>query len=200
MQVWRLTLDGHAHRVEASSGVSRRVRWSVDDELVAEKKSADGKVRLEAPIGQVEVRFSGTGAPRRATYVGGGEQVDLVPDPGPAADHEDRVRAHPHRYAAIATLTGFAKVVVPIVLATLLARFAFSLPWPDWHLPTPDLPSVPSLPLPSIPLPDWSLPGWVRWTLDKATYVWPVVLAFVLARAEINRRRQQDERRDELEG
>ena len=41
--------------------------------------------------------------------------------------------------------------------------------------------------------PDWSLPGWVREVLDKAKYVVPVIIAFVLARAEIRRRRTQDE-------
>jgi hypothetical protein len=40
-----------------------------------------------------------------------------------------------------------------------------------------------------------SLPGWVAWTLDHARFVWPVVLALVLARSEITRRRKQDELR-----
>ena len=57
---------------------------------------------------------------------------------------------------------------------------------PDFYLPLfgelPDLPDV-------------SVPGWVEAVLDKVKYVWPVVLAFVLARAEINRRRKQDELR-----
>lgn len=44
-------------------------------------------------------------------------------------------------------------------------------------------------------LPDWSLPGWVREVLDVLTFVFPVVLAFVLARAEVKRRRKQDELR-----
>lgn len=57
---------------------------------------------------------------------------------------------------------------------------------------TPDLPD---LPWPDIPWPDLRLPDWVRWLLDEAKYVWPVVLAYVLARAEINRRRKQDELR-----
>lgn len=35
----------------------------------------------------------------------------------------------------------------------------------------------------------------MRDVLDKAKYVWPIVLAYVLARAEINRRREQDELR-----
>ncbi|MDP2774358.1 MAG: hypothetical protein Q8O61_12470 [Nocardioides sp.] len=34
--------------------------------------------------------------------------------------------------------------------------------------------------------------------LDKAKYVWPIVLAYVLAKAEINRRRKQDALRAEL--
>ena len=39
------------------------------------------------------------------------------------------------------------------------------------------------------------LPDWVRWLLDKVKYVWPIAVAYVLARAEINRRRKQDELR-----
>ena len=50
-----------------------------------------------------------------------------------------------------------------------------------------------AIPLPD--LPDWQLPDWLRWLLDKLKYIWPIVLAYVLARAEIKRRRQQDERR-----
>lgn len=37
------------------------------------------------------------------------------------------------------------------------------------------------------------MPEWLVWLLDKAKYVWPVVLAYVLARREIRRRRQQDQ-------
>lgn len=39
------------------------------------------------------------------------------------------------------------------------------------------------------------LPAWVRELLDKAKYVVPVVVAFVLARGEVRRRRAQDERK-----
>lgn len=203
VQVWRLTDDGRDHRVEADPGMSRRIRWYVDDELVAERKAMEDRVRLSSPAGELEVRFSGLGAPRRATlgtFPGG---TDLVPDPGSKADaYEQRVREHPTRYAVIATVGGVARVVVPILLAVLAARFALSLDLPRPNLPLPDLPSIPApdlptIPWPSIPWPDWSLPGWVGEVLDKAKYVWPVVLAFVLARAEIRRRKQQDERRQE---
>lgn len=212
-QVWRLSAGGHTHRVEADPGFVRRVRWYVDDELVAEKRATEDKVRLTSEAGRVELRFGALGGPRRATLLGGDPGdglplgldlgVDLVPDPdSAAARHEDRLRAHPHRYAALQTTGGVAKVVVPIVLATLLARFAFSLPWPSW---SPDLPDLPDLPRPDLPwdpdlpdLPNWSLPGWVRWVLEHAKYVWPVVLAFVLARAEVDRRRRQDAKREQL--
>ncbi|HYF72815.1 MAG TPA: hypothetical protein VD864_08330, partial [Nocardioides sp.] len=149
---------------------------------------------------RVELRFGALGGRRRATLDAGDLDLDLEPDPGsPAERYEDRLRAHPTRYAALQTAGGVAKVVVPIVLAGLLARFAFSLPWPSWSpdLPRPDLPWDPDLP----DLPSWSLPGWVRWVrwvLEHATYVWPVVLALVLAKAEIDRRRRQDDRRAQL--
>ena len=203
-QVWRLSVDGREHRVEADPGTSRRLRWYVDDELVAEKKSMDEKVKIESTAGRLQVRFSTLGAPRRATLADDADGHDLVPDPGSAAArYEDKVRAHPERYALLQTVGGVGKVVVPIVLASLLARFVFSLPISLPSIPSPDLPSLPrpdlpSLPLPDLPLPDlqaWSAPGWVEQVLDVAHYVWPVVLAFVLARAEIRRRRRQDEKR-----
>jgi hypothetical protein len=200
-QVWRLTSDGHAHRVEADDGLQRRVRWYVDDTLATEAKSIDDKLKLESEVGRLEVRFSALGAPRRATLLDPG--IDLVPDPGSkAARHEEAVRAHPQRYALIQTATGVAKVVVPIILTVVLARLAFSIPIDLPSLPLPDLPSIPtpdlpSLPLPDLPdLPDWTVPGWLERVLDVAHYVWPVVLAYVLARAEIKRRRRQDDKRE----
>ena len=47
----------------------------------------------------------------------------------------------------------------------------------------PDLPDLPAL------------PGWLVWLLDNAHYVVPVVVALVLARRGISRRRAQDARR-----
>lgn len=214
LQAWQLSVAGRTHRVEVRGSVSRRIQWWVDGELVLDKKSADDKPRLNAEdrseLGTLTLRFSGLGKPRRATVVPPGELmggIDLDPEPGsPAAAYEDRVRAHPRRYAAIQTATGVATVVVPILVTLLLARLAFSIswPWPDWDLPRiplPDLPDLPDIPWPSIPwpdLPDLSLPGWVREALDKAKYVWPIVLAYVLAKSEINRRRKQDALRAEL--
>jgi hypothetical protein len=90
-------------------------------------------------------------------------------------------------------------VVVPILLIWLLARVALpAIPWPDVSLPRipwPDLPSIPwpDVSLPSLPLPD--LPELPQWLKDTAKLVGPVLVAFVLARGELRRRRQQDERK-----
>ncbi len=89
-------------------------------------------------------------------------------------------------------------MLLPLLLVGLMVRIPWpdiSIPWPDW-----DLPSIPwpNIPWPSIPWPDWDLPelpAWLRALLEKAKYVWPVVLAFGLAHAEVKRRRRQDERR-----
>lgn len=225
VQAWDLTVDGAAHRVEVRGGVRRHVTWTVDGALVGQKTSMDDRIVVRAgdgldgpddssrrDRGAVGVRFTGLGAPRRATLFPAGEEIDikamtgvggrdLAPEPGSkAAVHEDRVRAHPTRYTLLQTAGGVAAVVVPILLATLLARWTFSLdlpdiPWPDLpSLPSPDLPSIP-WPDVSIPWPDWSVPGWVERAAGYLKFVWPVVLAFVLARAEIRRRRQQDEAR-----
>lgn len=221
-QRWELTLDGHRHRVEAVGRLSRRLAWYVDDELVAEAKSSSEKVRLtpeaRPELGVVAVRFSELGKPRRATVfepdpsgttdpsamaltgLGG---LDLEPEPGsPAARHEDRVRADPRRYALLAAGVGVARVLLPLLLAALVARLALTIPFPDIDLPDiswPDvnLPSIPwpDIDLPSIPWPDWSLPGWLVWVLDNLHFVWPVIVAVVLARGEISRRRKQDELR-----
>jgi hypothetical protein len=39
------------------------------------------------------------------------------------------------------------------------------------------------------------MPGWLAWLLDKVQYIGALLLAYVLARGEIRRRRQQDELR-----
>lgn len=219
-QVWELTHEGRRHRVVAHGSVTHRVRWWVDDALVATRSTMDDTVRVTPEDGDgvgstLVVRFSALGSPRTATLHDAGADlrsltglggVDLVPEPGSrAAAHEERVLAHPTRFAVVATLGGVAKVVVPIVLSLLVVRFAVSLPWPSvpWpsidlpSIPWPDLPSVPWPDLPDVPVPDVSVPGWVEWALEHVKYVWPVVLAFVLARAEVKRRRQQAERRRE---
>lgn len=210
-QVWQSTIEGRIHRLEAHGDISRVLTWSVDGEQVAHRKSMDDKVTLKASgaayDGSLQVRFSALGRPRRATVLpheGLGELgiggTDLAPEPGSrAALHHDKLLANPGRYTLIATLGGVAKVVVPIVLVALLARIAVNIPWPDLpDIPFPDLPSIPwpdlpNIPWPDIDLPDVSLPGWLAWILDNVHYVWPVVLAFVLARSEIKRRRAQAE-------
>ena len=88
------------------------------------------------------------------------------------------------------------KVVVPLLLGMLAVRFVVNLPWPSWDVPWPQI-SLPTIPWPHIPwpridLPDWQAPAWLSWALDHVRYVWPIVVAVVLARGEISRRRKQD--------
>lgn len=222
---WSLTVDGRHHRVEVRGSLTRTVEWYVDDEVVATKKSSDDNLALESD--QVEgravgLKFGALGRAKRVTLYEtedelpssarallGSGGIDLVPEPGsPAALREQRIREHPWRHAALATAGGVAKVVVPILLGLVAVRFAIDLPWPDWSIPWPDvdLPTIPwpdipwpDIPWPSIDLPDWQLPGWVSWLLDKLKYLWPIVLAAVLAKGEIDRRRKQDALRAELD-
>jgi hypothetical protein len=49
-----------------------------------------------------------------------------------------------------------------------------------------------SVPWPDVDLPDWQVPDWVGRLIDRVKYVWPVALAWVLARWEIKRRREQE--------
>ncbi len=178
--------------------------------MVQSKKSSDDRLQLAHDNLALDVRFSALGKGRRVTLheAGDGDDaktraalglggVDLVPAAGsPAAQREQWIRDHPRLHTLRATLGGVAGIVVPLLLFWLLARFAFSIDLPD--LPLPDLPDInlPDIPLPDVNWPDWSLPGWVREVRDVLKFVFPVVLAFVLARAEIRRRRTQDELRD----
>lgn len=214
--MWTGVVDGHEQRVEVTGSVSRRVVWTIDGEVVLDKKTMDDKARLDGgDHGRLLVIHSGLGAPRRATVFPPGEGalsiagvggVDLTPEPGSKAAHyERRVIEHPRRHTLLATLGGVGSVVVPIVVAALLARVAVQLPWPSIDLPDlplPDLPSLPRPDLPSLPLPDLpdvTVPEWLRRVLDYAKYVWPVVLAYVIARSEIARRRKQAERLEQPE-
>lgn len=229
-QRFSLRRNGHDHLVEITSHFARSVTWLIDGETVATKSSHEDHLRLEAPEGQDHLGVIGVwfpalfGAVRRVTLFEGTDEVsaveqsvvsvggiDLEPEPGsPAALREAKIRAHPTRFAIIATLLAVAKVALPLLVGLLGFRLVMQIDWPewnllpDWTLPDWNLPDW-DLPWPTIPWPDWSfpavsLPVWMREVLDKAKYVWPVVLAYVLARGEIRRRRHQDQlRRDELE-
>ena len=226
-QRWDLTVHGHSHRVQVQGSVLRTIRWHVDDELVATRRSTSENVSLEAEtdIGStIEMQFDVLGHAKRATLyetsdtaperVGGAVGIegiggiDLDPEPGsPAARREQRIREHPWRHATIATVGGVAKVVVPVLLGILVVRFAINLPWAHWNIPLPDikLPSIswPHVPWPEIPWPDvdppnWRLPAWIRWVAKTTSYGWPVLLAALLAKLEVDRRREQDALKAEL--
>ena len=118
-----------------------------------------------------------------------------------AARYEDKVRAHPDRYAAIQTVGGVAQGRRADRADDAAGPLRLSRCRASWH-PVPDLPSPAHAPTcRRIPLPRPARREPARLgragSSTNSHYVWPVVLAFVLARAEIRRRRQQDEKRDQ---
>ncbi|MEU6137726.1 hypothetical protein [Nocardioides sp. NPDC047086] len=218
VQIWSRAISGHTHHLEVTGDIVRRFVWTVDAEEVLTKKTADDRARLESKDhGSLLVIHSALGTPRRATYFEPGEDLagmagigglDLTPEPGSrAAAYERRVIDHPKRYALIETLGGAAGVLGGIVVAAVVAWIVarVSLPNIDIPLPNvPDLPDLPDLPLPDLPsipwpsipwpdLPDVQVPEWVKWVANHLKYIWPVILAFVLAQGEIKRRRKHAE-------
>lgn len=217
IQLWEGEVGGHQHLVELYGPTIRRIVWVVDGVDVARKTTVSEKVTLDGgEHGRLVVRMSFLGSPRRATVLpptgtaavaslaplGG---TDLVPDSGSKAErYTERMLAHPRLYTARETLGAAAGVLVPLLAAALLTLVPWPriqlphLPWPDLpSIPVPDLPSIPVPDLPSIPWPDVSVPQWVETVLDAAQYVVPVVIAYVLARAEIRRRRAPQQRPDD---
>lgn len=194
-------------------GLRRSVTWLFDGVEVATKATSEQRIVLSGgDRGAVAVRLpTFVGPARRVTWfaptsalgaeaaahagVGG---VDLDPEPGSkAAAREAWIREHPRRHTARRSAAAALGALVPLLATWLLSRIDIplpsislpSIPLPDWDLPSFPLPDV------SIPWPDWDLPQlpeWLREARDKVKYVWPVLLAFVLARAELRRRRQQD--------
>lgn len=210
---WHLTIGETKHEVTIeNAGWRRRISWHVDDAPVATKATSDEKVTLYAAgHGTVAVRLPAFVAPARrvalfdadsaaaatvAAWSGVGGR-DLHPEPGSkAAARQEWIRTHPRAYTVRQTALAVAAVLLPLLALWLLPKL--TIPWPD--IPWPDLPRIPwpeipwpEIPwpdLPRIPWPDWSLPEWVHDVLEKAKYVWPVLVAYVAARAEIRRRRR----------
>ncbi|GGR45742.1 hypothetical protein J2S40_003582 [Nocardioides luteus] len=213
VQTWSRTIDGHTHHLEVTGEIVRRFVWTVDGEEILDKKTADDRARLETKEhGSMLVAHSGLGTPRRATYFAPGEGlaglagvggVDLTPEQGSrAAAYERKVIDHPRRYALVETLGGAASVLAGVVGAMVVAWIVSRISFPG--IPLPDLPDLPDLPLPDLPsipwpsipwpdLPSLHVPDWLERIFGYAKYVWPIVLAFVLAQGEIRRRRKHAE-------
>lgn len=174
---WTLQHGGRTHVLQVEpSGWGRRLVWTRDGDLVAEKRSNDERVQVSpgedgpADAGALAARFGWWGPARRVTLfearddldaparaligLGG---VDLRPEPGSrAARRQAWIAAHPRLHTTRQTLLATAAVVVPLLLASLLARLVVDLPWPDWNLPDWDLPQIPwpDVPWPDVPWPD----------------------------------------------
>lgn len=230
---WSVEHDGHHHELTVEpSGLGHTLTWTRDGEPVAERRTSDDHVQLtpggDGPedAGAIGIRFAWFGPARRVTLFENGDEldaearavlglggVDLDPEPGSAAARRAAwIREHPRLYTARQTLVAIAAVVVPLLLAGLVARFVLTLPWPDWDLPRIPWPRIPwpripwpTIPWPEVPWPDirwplvpWpdiSLPGWMEQVLSWLRYVVPVAIAFFLARREVRRHRERAARR-----
>ncbi len=207
---WRLVHEDHEHLVEnVDAGWRRSVTWRLDGTEIGTRRTNDKRVVINGgDRGAVRVQLPEFAGPaRRVTWYDADSAVDaetaartglggldLVPEPGSkAAAREAWIREHPRLYVARSTATAVLGVLLPLLLLWLASRIT----WPSISIPLPDW-SLPSIPWPSIPWPSWDLPelpAWLKSLLEKAEYVWPVLLAFGLGHAEVKRRRRQDERR-----
>ncbi len=210
---WHLVVADVDHEVVVEpAALTRTVVWSRDGVEVGRKRTSDEKVVLapDGADGAVRVVCGLVGPVRRVTLhrseaeahtgLGG---TDLEPEAGSrAARRAEWIGAHPHLHTARQTALAAAGVAVPVLLLWLLARVPWpsvdlpSVPWPDLpSIPWPDLPAIPwpDVRLPSIPWPDLpDLPGWVEPVRKLAL---PVLIAFVVARGEVRRRRRAEEAR-----
>lgn len=205
-------------------GVEVASKETSDEKVIlvapAESQAGAAAVRLWLPMfvgptRRVALFGPGTGMGARERAEAGRGGVEFAPEPGSqAAKRQTWIRDHPTLYTLKQTLIAVAGVVIPLVLGSYVVRFALNLPWPDWlHLPDipwpdislpriawPDIP-WPDISWPDITLPEWALPPWVEWLLDNAKYLWPIVLALVMARSEVRRRRKAAEAsRDDVPG
>lgn len=211
--MWFGDFDGRRHEVEIRDrGLRRQLTWRIDDAEVATRTTTDERVVLsddeDGENGAIGVKLpTFVGSARRvawfadqgAAHVGLGG-TDLTPEAGSrAAAREEWIRAHPHLHTARQTALAAAAILAPLLVAWLLARIPWpsvdlpDIPWPD--LPWPDIP-WPSIPWPSIPWPDWSLPQLPAWLEPARRFIVPLLIAIVLARMEIRRRRRQDRLRE----
>lgn len=220
---WMLTHEGVAHEVEITDkGIQRSAAWRIDGTEVASKATSDKRLVLEGgERGAVGLRLPEfVGPARRVTFyspdtegVGGASTaahaglggLDFDPEPGSAAaKREEWIRAHPNLHSLRRTLTAAAGIALPFFIAWLLSKIVLpsvSIPWPDWDIPWPTIP----WPDWSISWPDWDIPWpelnlppappWVGTLLDVLKIVVPILIAFVVARMELRRRRAQDERK-----
>ena len=201
---WHLAHDGHEHVVLVERGsLVREAVWSRDGVEVGRKKTSDETfvVAPNGADGAVRMKFAMTGPARRVTlhdseteaHTGLGGR-DLEPEAGSkAAARAEWIGAHPHLHTARQTAIAAAGVGVPVLVVWLLTL----VPWPAIPWPDVDLPSIPwpDIRLPAIPWPDVDLPDLPPWVDTVRKFAIPILIAFFIARGEVKRRRQAEEKR-----
>lgn len=209
-QRYLLIRDDVEHALEIRSGLQREFVWTVNGVEVLRQKSSDEKATLRGgEHGALRVVLTTLGRPRRAIWYAdpadpqlllGTGGTDLHPEPGSkAALREDKILAHPTRHTVVQTVGAAGAVVAVPVALYLLTQLLGMIPRPDLpRIPWPDLPSIPWPDLPRFPWPDLpdvnlpDVPEWAKWILAHTKYVVPVIVALVIARGEIRRRRDRE--------
>ncbi|MEL4504292.1 hypothetical protein AAEX63_03335 [Luteococcus sp. H138] len=218
-----IVLRGHRYVLQSSRGPRPRLSLWVDGEEQAHRDATFATEVTLAPKdadehGRVEVRLTRTGRIRRATLYVGEREVDLDPEEGSKAHRRlQRERAHPRLYAGLDVLVAVLGVLIGLlglgamvkVLLEPVIRFLLglipdvdlpSIEWPKIPWPSIDLPEIawPHIDLAWIPwhlIPEFEVPEWVWWTLDHGR---PILIALVIAVAEVRRRAKQDALKAEL--
>lgn len=204
-QTWSLWTDEPPaeHRVKsAEKGLGRIIRWYANNELIAEKKSSDGRTVVKPhddSYGFISVKHTSMGSPREALwYPSGSDELGahagtggtaFIPEAGSkAAEHERKLREMPTRYTIERTAIAAGGVLVPLLLGSIALGWLIpTIPWPDIEIPELPIPDLPSIPWPDISLPDLAFPDLPDWL----SYVIPVIVAFVIARNEIRKQRRK---------
>lgn len=209
---WHLSHEDHEYVVAVEHGAfTREVVWARGETELGRKKTSDETIVLGAEDAQsaVRLKFKAFGPARRVTLhaseaeahtaLGG---TDFEPKAGSkAAERVEWISRHPHLHTARQTAIAAAGVSIPILLIWLLSMVSWpSIPWPDINLPSipwPDLPSIPwpDIDLPAIPWPDVDLPSLPAWTEPVRKFLVPVLIAFLIARGEVKRRRKAEEKK-----
>jgi hypothetical protein len=157
-----------------------------------------GRVQLVLPGALTPTFPAGLRRHRRRT-------IPFEPPEGTRAHRSHQwQRRHPWLAASRHVVIAVAQVAV----ALLTLRLALSLDLWGWlpqlrppriDLPTVRLPDLPRIPFPDLPeVPRPHPPAWLLAVLQSRTYWAPVLLAIVVAVAEVRRRRRHEQEREEV--
>jgi hypothetical protein len=191
-ECFELDHDGHRHVVVHGDG---ELRYERDGELV-ETASVGLRPRCLGDEEDAVDVFVWRGRVRSVNLVEGRMRFTFDGPPGsPAARRFALQQSRPALYAARHVAFAIARVLATVAGVGAIVNAAidwiFAL-FPHVELPHVDLPDIdlPDINWPHIDPPHIDLPGWVKAVLSTDPYWVPVIVAVVIARRELRRRRE----------